>query len=400
MIKHYDHVIMGAGIIGLTIARELINKFPKSKILLIEKEPMSGLHGSGRNSGVMHSGIYYPPDSLKGIVCAEGSKRMADYCMENNLPINRMGKVVIPTKIEDDPQVELLYERAIKNSAKVELIDEQQLKSIEPEAKSISGRALYSPGTAVVDPKAILKSLVKELKDKGVKIHYLARCISAESKKSVINVDTDKISYGELYNATGQHADKVAKMFGAAKNYTSLPFKGMYYKLSPKSNIRFNGLIYPVPDLNVPFLGVHTVKTINNDQYLGPTAIPAFGRENYTGFEGVNLSESSQISYHLVRQYIKNNQGFRQYAHEEAFRFLKKNFTSAVQALVPGIKEEYLLPSNKVGIRAQLLNTKTNELEMDFLVERKGNTVHILNAVSPAFTSSLKFAELVVNKGV
>ncbi len=400
MTKNFDYIILGAGIVGLTIAKTLVEKYSDSKILIIEKEPQSGLHGSGRNSGVMHSGIYYPSDSLKALVCSEGSKKMASYCDEHNLPINRMGKVVVPTKEHDDPQVELLFQRGQENGAKVEIIDEQQLKEIEPDARTASGRALYSPNTAVVDPKAILKKIINELEDNNVEIQYSTQCKSVDAKKSIIYTEKDKMSYGVLYNATGQYADKIAKLFGAAENYTSLPFKGLYYKLSHESNIHFNGLIYPVPDLNVPFLGVHTVKTIDGNQYLGPTAIPAFGRENYQGLEGVNIAETGQISYHLIQQYIKNNQGFRQFAHEEAFRFLKKNFTQAVQALVPAIKEEYLLPSNKVGIRAQLLNTKTRKLEMDFLVERKDNTVHILNAVSPAFTSSLKFAELVVENKI
>ncbi len=400
MKENYDYIVLGAGIVGLTIARALVDRESDSKILIIEKEDKAGCHGSGRNSGVLHSGIYYPSESIKAMVCAKGSKAMADYCDQYRLPINRMGKVIVPTKESDDPQVDLLYQRAQKNGARVEIIDEHQLKEIEPAARTATARALYSPDTAVVDPKAILKMMIEELTKKGVHFRFSAQCKSADFRQSVIYVENEKLTYGMLYNATGQYADKIAKMFGAAKNYTSLPFKGIYYKLSAESHIQFNGLVYPVPDLNVPFLGVHTVKTIDGNQYLGPTAIPAFGRENYRGWHGINLAESGNISYHLLKQYYKNNQGFRQFAHEEASRFFKKNFTKAVQALIPAIKQKHLLPSNKVGIRAQLLDTKTNKLEMDFLVERKGNTVHILNAVSPAFTGSLKFSELVVNEKI
>lgn len=398
--KTFDFVVLGAGIVGLTIARTLKCKHSDCSILIIEKEQQVGCHGSGRNSGVLHSGIYYPSESLKAKVCAQGSRAMAEYCEQNNLPINRMGKVIVPTKEQDDQQVDLLYQRAQDNGAYVEIIDEQQLKEIEPEARTASGRALYSPNTAVVDPKAILQAMINELVNNGVEFRYATQCHSFDAEQSVIFTEKEKITYNSLYNATGQYADKIAKRFGAAQHYTSLPFKGLYYQLSKESNIRFNGLIYPVPDLNVPFLGIHTVNSLDGKQYLGPTAIPAFGRENYQGLQGVNIVDAGNIMYHLLVQYIKNNQGFRQFSHEEAFRFLKQNFTQAVQALVPAVRAEYLLPSNKVGIRAQLLNTKKNMLEMDFFVERKENTVHILNAVSPAFTSSLKFAELVVNEEI
>ena len=242
--------------------------------------------------------------------------------------------------------------------------------------------------------------MIDELNSKGVVFQYSTICQSANLAASSLSTNHGKFSYGILFNATGQHADKTAKMFGASEDYTSLPFKGLYYRLSDESSIKFNGLIYPIPDLNVPFLGVHSVKTIDGTQYLGPTAIPAFGREHYQGLKGIDFFEGSQIAYHLTKQYIYNQQGFRQFSHEEASRFLKKNFTKAVQALIPGIKQEHLLTSNKVGIRAQLLNTKTRRLEMDFVVERAGNTVHILNAVSPAFTSSLKFAQLLVNNEI
>ncbi len=400
MQASFDYIVLGSGIVGLTIAKTLVDKNPKSTILIIEKEVESGLHGSGRNSGVMHSGIYYPSESLKAVVCAEGSAMMTDYCEENGLPVDRMGKVIVPGREEDDPQVDLLYERAKKNGATVSIVDEKQLHEIEPFARTASGRALHSPNTAVVDPKAILKCMIAELKSKRVVFSYSTLCQSVDPAISSLKTNNGRFNYGLLFNATGQYADKMAKMFGAAEDYTSLPFKGLYFKLSEASNIKFNGLIYPVPDLNVPFLGVHSVKTIDGSQYLGPTAMPAFGREHYQGMKGVNLADASQIAYHLVRQYISNNQGFRRFSHEEAFRFLKKNFTKAVQALVPDIKEEHLLTSNKVGIRAQLLNTRTRQLEMDFFVERKDNTIHVLNAVSPAFTSSLKFSQLLVNNEI
>ena len=177
-----------------------------------------------------------------------------------------------------------------------------------------------------------------------------------------------------------------------------MPFKGLYYGLSKNSNIRLNGLIYPVPDLSVPFLGIHSVKLVNGSVYFGPTAIPAFGRENYQGFEGVNIKDASSISYHLLRQYISNKKGFRAYTHQEASRFLKSEFLKSIQSLVPNLSSNDLVISHKVGIRAQLLDTKHNELVMDFVVEKVDNTTHVLNAVSPAFTSAFSFAKYILNK--
>ena len=398
-MKKYDLIILGAGITGMSVARQQILSDSSCKILIIEKEQKIGMHGSGRNSGVLHSGIYYPSDTLKAKFCSEGSRLMADYCEEYNLPILKCGKVILPTKVKDDGQIDLLYDRGITNGALVEIISQKELGEIEPEANPIVQRALYSPNTSVVDPHMVLDTIQSELKSHGVTILFNEKVVSANPDSSIIKTNkNNSFKYDRLINCTGQHSDVVSKIFNVGKTYTLLPFKGLYYGLHKNSNIRLNGLIYPVPDLDIPFLGIHSVKLVDGNIYFGPTAIPAFGREHYQGFKGVNIKDATSISYHLLRQYISNKQGFRSYTHQEMHKFLRSEFLKSMQKLIPKLSSSDLVASQKSGIRAQLLDTKNNELVMDFLVERVDNTTHVLNAVSPAFTSAFSFAKYILNK--
>ena len=394
----FDYVIIGSGIVGLTIARSLMLRNFGASIAIFEKEDGLGFHASGRNSGVMHSGVYYKENSLKAKFCAQGSRFLIDFCEEFDLPTNRMGKVIVPTECDQDSQVDLLYKRGVNNGAKLQVIDAKELKEIEPEAATASGRALYLPNATVIDSVAVLKQLKCNLMEKGVKFFFSSELVSANPDKSEFTTKENLlVNYGKLFNTAGQHADKIAHLFRTAEQYTLLPFKGMYFSLKQSSNIKLNGLIYPVPDLNVPFLGVHSVKKVTGEVYFGPTAVPALGRENYYGLKGLEPIEAARIFKNLSIQYWKNSQGFRNYAHEEAGRFLKARFAAAAKALVPKLETQHLMSSKKVGIRAQLLNTETKELEMDFLIHKQDNTVHVLNAVSPAFTCSIPFAEYVVN---
>jgi len=381
----------------LSVARELGAREPGASLLVSEKESRPGCHASGRNSGVLHSGIYYPSGSVKAKVCGEGAKEMAAYCKANDLPILNVGKVIVPTREEDDPQVDLLYQRAQANGVRIDLIDAHDLKEIEPEARTATGRALYSPGTAVIDPLAILSHIRKGLEQAGVTFCFDSSCSGADPDRSTVAFREECVCYGHLFNATGAYADRIAKMFGVGEQYTLLPFKGRYFRLRPDAGIHINGLIYPVPNLDVPFLGVHSVKNIKGDIYFGPSAMPALGRENYHGMEGFDLRDSGQICARLLEQYWFNKQGFRQLLQEEAGRLFQSRFAAAAQKLVPRVTASALVPSSKVGIRPQLLDIKSHELVMDFLVENKGNTTHVLNAISPAFTSAFSFSRLVVD---
>jgi L-2-hydroxyglutarate oxidase LhgO len=398
MARTVDFAIIGAGIVGLAIARELKLRYPNSKIVILEKESSLGKHASGRNSGVLHSGIYYAEGSLKAKVCAQGSREMAAYCDEYQLPISRLGKVIIPLREGDEAQLNLLYNRAKNNGARVEMLDEKQLREIEPDAYSLTGQALYSPDTAVVDSKAILNHLADSLRNQGVEILFGYEFGQLGADGTSFSANGETIHFGHLFNTAGLYADSVAKAFDIGKKYTILPFKGLYYKLSESSGIKINGLIYPVPDLKVPFLGVHFTKKLNNEVYLGPTAIPALGRENYSGLAGLNFSDVGSILLSICQQYANNKQGFRQLVHEESPRLFKKYFALAATKLVPTVKPEHLLKSDYVGIRAQLLDQEKQELVMDFVMESGKNSTHILNAVSPAFTSAFSFSRLVLEE--
>ncbi|MDP3705855.1 MAG: L-2-hydroxyglutarate oxidase [Legionellaceae bacterium] len=393
---HADFVIIGAGILGLTIARELRTQYPKSKIVVLEKEHQIGLHASGRNSGILHAGIYYKSDSLKAKFCLEGSRAMAAYCDEHHLPIHRIGKIIVPGKAADAAVLNTLYARAIENGTNVQLINGDDLRRLEPHARIEADLALFSPETAVVDPKSILKHLQESLIKQHVLFYFNHFCKTVNTKQKKISVGTHDMSYGHLFNTAGLYADQVASACGLQDRYTMIPFKGMYYELAPSSSIQINHLIYPVPDMNVPFLGVHFTKSIHGTIYVGPTAIPVLGREHYTGWSGIRMSEAVDTFRQLGRHYMTNKQGFRAYAHQEIPRFIKSRFVASARSLVPSLSASDLIKSKKVGIRAQLFDKQKQELAMDFIVSSTGNETHVLNAVSPAFTSSFSFSKHVV----
>ena len=391
-----DFLVIGAGIVGLSIARELKQRHPDLTITILEKESQLGCHSSGRNSGVLHSGIYYPPESLKARVCVNGAKEMAEFCEQYKLPLRRCGKVLIATRVEDGDQLALLAQRAKGNGILVEKLDERALRNVEPEARSATGIALLIRSTAVGSPKAVLQALQTEIEQLGIEIVCNAKILSVNVAQRELTLENGtRISYGHAINAAGLHADTIAHQFDRGHRYTLLPFKGLYWKLDPNAGFDIRHLIYPVPDLRVPFLGVHTTTTTDGITYIGPTAVPAFGRENYRGLEDVDASELIRISSLLVKQFVAGRDGFRRLAWQEGRRYFKPWFTKAAQAVLPRLKSEHLLPTDKVGIRAQMLDKDTGRLVTDFLVERGPHSTHILNAISPAWTSAFPFARYV-----
>lgn len=394
---HADFVIIGAGILGLTIARQLKLDNPHAKILVLEKEATTGLHASGRNSGILHAGIYYKTDSLKAKFCLEGLRAISEYCDEHNLPISRIGKIVLPTNAFEEEVAKDLFERAKANGAAVRLINNDELQKMEPLANLNANFAIFSPETAVVAPKEILNHIYQWLVTQQVDFSFNSNCVEFLPKQKKIIVNNMQISYGHLFNTAGLYADKVSQACGLKENYTMIPFKGMYYELKKSSKININHLIYPVPDMNVPFLGVHFTKSIDGKIYIGPSAIPVLGREHYSGAKGIKIRESLEVFSQLGMQYLSNKQGFRNYAHQEIPRFIKSRFTAAARAMLPSITSDDVVKSKKVGIRAQLFDKNKKELPMDFIIRKTANETHVLNAVSPAFTSSFSFAKYVTN---
>ena len=387
-----DVVIVGAGVVGLAIARQLMIQNPQLKITVLEKEPKLACHASGRNSGVLHAGIYYAPGSLKATLCVEGARMLRAYCEENRLPLNVCGKLIVPASEAQAPEFEKLFLRAQQNSVRIERIDERALKRMEPEVRSATGEALFSPETAAFDPKAVLDCLAQEIRKKGVTLLLSQPVRHIDPEKRWLQTPEYKISYGMLINTAGLHADRIAKACGVGERYAMLPFKGMYYTLSDALPFRLHHHVYPVPDPEMPFLGVHFTCTVDGHVTVGPTAYPALGRENYEGFSGVDWAELPAIVGRLGEQWLLNQNGFRRYTQEEGMRFYKPLFAKAAQMLVPGVQARHLVSAGKVGIRAQLLDRQTHRLVMDFVVEKGPASLHVLNAVSPAFTSALAFA--------
>ena len=385
-------LIVGAGIIGLTIARELV-RTGHGDIVIIEKEPELGLHASGRNSGVLHAGIYYSPDSLKAKSCLNGNFLMRAYCKEKGLPLLENGKVIVTRSAEELPALDELMRRATANGAKVEMIDERRLAEIEPNARTVE-RALFSHYTAVVDPKAVLKSLKKDLELSGrVKFHLDCRLTGLNGSGRAAT-SRGEIEFKRFINAAGAFCDKVAGLFGIGDKYRLIPFKGVYRLLKSDALFTVNSSIYPVPDIRNPFLGVHFTRSVHGDVYLGPTAIPALGRENYGIISGID-TEAFAIAWEDLVLFLANPQ-FRNVALSEPIKYLPSYFYRDAARLVKKLSPDDLVHATKVGIRPQLVDWETKQLVMDFLVVADGSSLHVLNPISPAFTSSMDLAQGIV----
>ena len=385
----------------MSIAHQLIERKITKNIILIEKENQIGVHSSGRNSGVLHAGIYYKPGSLKAKVSVDGAKRLKEWIKERGLKIMSCGKVIVAQKLELDSQLDLLAQRGIKNGAKVELWDEKQLHDLIPEARSASGRALWSPNTAVVKPIAVLNHLLEDLQKKGVKLITSATNWQVFPRDQYLQLsDSRKISYGHIINCAGLQADRISHQFGIGLEYKILPFKGLYWQLKDNCPIKVKTNLYPVPDLNVPFLGIHFTPSPDKKPIIsiGPTATPAFGRENYFGAKGIEPLMALSNMGTLFSKYIANKSGFRKYVNEQSFLAIKPFFLKAAQELIPSLESKHLEISKKVGIRSQLFNISKQKLEDDFLCISGPSSTHVLNAISPAFTASFSLADLVIDQ--
>jgi len=392
-MQKYDYLIIGAGIIGLTIARELKLRFPDKTVAVIEKEADVAMHSSGRNSGVLHAGFYYTADSLKAKFTKEGNLALTQYCLANNLQINRCGKLVIAKNEEELKGLEELKRRGDKNGVELSWVSEEEVTRIDPNAKTYK-KALYSPTTATVDPVEVCQRLKNENIVNGVKFYFQTKFLRAKEK--IISTNQGEFQANYLINAAGLYADQIAHEFGFAKDYTIIPFKGIYLKYQKnKTDVKTN--IYPVPNLANPFLGVHFTKTVDQSIKIGPTAIPAFWRENYQGLKNFRLKEFLAIIYYEAKLFFTNSFNFRSLAWEEMKKYRKFNLIKMALHMVKRIDQNSFHSYLKPGIRAQLLHRKSLELVQDYVIEGDERSLHILNAVSPAFTSSIPFAKYVVD---
>jgi len=391
----YDYIIIGAGIIGLNMAKELKLKYKNAKILLIEKEKTVAFHSSGRNSGVLHAGFYYTSNSLKAKFTKEGNALLTQYCKDKNLKINNCGKIIVAKNEEELKGLKELKKRANINNVSLEYISKDELLAKYPKVKTYK-KALYSPTTSSVDPIEVCNSIKNDIINLGVIIKFECKYLK-RLQENEIYTSKGKFKAKKIINCAGLYADKIAKEFGLCKNFVIIPFKGIYLKdKNNYSNLNTN--IYPVPNLNNPFLGVHYTLTVYNEAKIGPTAIPAFYRENYKGFDNFNLKELFSILYYEAKLFLFDAFSFRSLAYNEIKKYNKNYLKKLASSLVQNIELKDYDSWSKPGIRAQLLNSKTLELVQDFEVQSNKNSIHILNAISPAFTASIPFVKWIIKK--
>lgn len=389
-----EFLIIGAGIIGLTIAQELKRRYPDSRVIILEKENQVGQHASGRNSGVLHAGFYYTKDSLKAKFTKLGNAALTEYCLANNIPIHRCGKLVVARHAEDLIGMQELFQRGKQNNIDLAWVTDQEAREIEPRVKTFQ-QALFSKTTASVDPKRVMQHLYQAALQAGIIIHLGVKYVGF--KKNVVLTNQGQYTCEYLINAAGLYADKVARDFGFSKDYSILPFKGLYlYASSPAEKL--NTHIYPVPELHHPFLGVHFSLTVDGIVKLGPTAMPAFWREQYQGLANYQFKEMLEILRREIGLLFSAGFDFKGLAWREIQKYQRRILVQHAAQLIQGVDQKNYQHWGKPGIRAQLLNLKTRQLEMDFILEGDDRSLHVLNAVSPAFTCSMPFAGYVVDQ--
>jgi L-2-hydroxyglutarate oxidase LhgO len=389
-----DFLVIGAGVVGLSVARELKVRNPGCTVLVIEKEGGVGRHSSGRNSGVLHAGFYYTADSLKARFARVGNLRMQEFCDSEGLPLLKCGKLVVARDEGEMPRLEELFRRGEVNGVPVERVTEEEAREIEPRVKT-HRFALYSPSTASVEPGAVMARLAQRARDEGIEIRLDAPFRDVSDGR--VDTGAGSLSPGFVVNAAGIHADRVAQAFGFGEGFTMLPFRGMYLEGagdSPPLSLH----VYPVPDLRQPFLGLHLTVTADRKVKIGPTAAPALGRERYTAAEGFDLGEALEILGWEARLLLGNSFGFRTLAVRETRKLSRAHLVRMAGEMVAGVEERHFRRWGKPGIRAQLFNTRTRLLEMDFVHQGDDRSLHVLNAVSPAFTCAFPFAEYLVDE--
>ena len=390
----YDVAVIGGGIVGLALADAWLTRYPESSVLVLDKEDHLAAHASGRNSGVLHAGFYYAPDSLKAQLTRRGNQMLKAFCAERGVHVREVGKVVVTTSPDQLAQLDDLYARGQANGVPLEMIDEAQLREIEPLARTHE-RALWSPSTAVAGPAAVVEALGHRVRERGGEIR-LGTPVTAAGP-GWVRTPTESIGVGHVINAAGLYADRVAHWFGVGEEYRMLPFKGLYWYADWAPG-RLQRHVYPVPDPRNPFLGVHLTVTVDGRAKVGPTAIPSLWREDYAGIRGFNPAELADVARLYPRFLRSPHHDVPGLVRSELPKYSRRYLVAQASALVPSVRADDFRERGRVGVRAQLLHVPTGRLEMDFVVEPGERSTHVLNAVSPAWTSSLAMAEWIVDR--
>ena len=393
--KEYDQIIIGAGIVGISLGLALLERNPNRKVLIIDKEEKPGIHASGRNSGVLHAGFYYSPDSLKAKFCRLGNLELRKFCKENNLQILETGKVVVCQDKQDVARLEELYRRGVANGVNIEILDSQDLGKIEPAAQTVD-KFIWSPTTAVGNPKDVINKLAEKFTKSGGSFSFNTQVQLIEKDNEVlVKTKTGIYSAKSIINSAGAYAADLAKQVNVGTEYVCLPFLGAYKK-SKLLSVNPKRLVYPVPNPVNPFLGVHTTITLNNEIKIGPTAFPVIGKEQYKLTDGFNLKELAEFFTSTTALVKSDSVDLIGLAKEEALKLFKKPLLNRTRKLSNSLDSNTNWVKYPSGIRAQIINTETKAIEMDYIVESDKNVVHILNAVSPGWTSAIPFAHWVV----
>jgi len=390
-----DYLVIGGGIVGLTLALALRRREPSASVLLIEKEDELGLHASGRNSGVLHAGFYYTADSLKARFSRDGNRWLTDFCERLSLPINRCGKLVVARTEAEHAGLDELLRRGQRNGVELLAITEREALELDPSCRT-SGRALFSPTTSSVDPVAVMQALTVEALGSGIAIET-GNSFVRRIEGNTVETASGRLEAGYIINAAGLYADRIARQFGFSSQYRILPFRGLYLKdRSGTQALRRH--IYPVPELKYPFLGVHFTVQVDGKAKIGPTATPAVWREQYGGVSGISAREISEIGGLQSRLFLSNAFEFRTLARRELPKALKRVLHRRAGSLVSTLQPARMWSWGKPGIRAQLVDVQEMALVMDFRYEGDARSLHVLNAVSPAFTCAMPFSEHLVSE--
>ena len=392
--SRYNVIIVGGGIVGLAVGLEITQRFPRLRLLLLEKEHRVGRHQSGHNSGVIHSGVYYKPGSLKAKLCVTGAAAMVEFCREHGIPHQVCGKVIVATHEEEFPRLEELRRRGDANGLTgLQSIGPEELREIEPNASGL--RALVVPATGITDYAAVCDKYAEIITARGETILTSTEVTGIKRHGDEITVETSRGAFSgkSLINCAGLFSDRISRMAGDDPQVMIVPFRGEYYDLIPERSSLVRSLIYPVPDPRFPFLGVHFTRRISGSVDAGPNAVLAFRREGYkrTDFNLRDLG-SSLIFPGFWRMAAKN---WRSGLDEFHRSFSKPAFVRALQRLVPEVRDEDLVPGGS-GVRAQAL-TRDGSLVDDFQFVPSGRMLHVLNVPSPAATASLLIGRTIVS---
>ena len=389
MEKNVDFLIVGGGILGLSIALEILRNFPASRTLILEKEARSGLHASGRNSGVLHAGFYYSADSLKAKFCADGNLELRKVIRDHNIPLLECGKVVVAQNEAELAQLIKLHERGNQNGVKQEILSASELVKFEPCAKTHK-EFLWSPSTAVSDPKAVIRALENDFLSKGGQIFHDAKFTTNNQFEHRINGEL--IKAGKIINVSGTGAIKIANRLGVGLEYAQLPVLGLY-KITDDRAVPLKTLVYPVPNPEYPFLGVHFTLTLDKKIKIGPTAIPIIGSEQYSMASKVSRDDLVGSAKAIKSLIFNSPRLLTSLAVAELPKVSTRRLVTDGQRLVPNARLISSWKYKEPGIRAQLVKLDDGKFEMDFVVRSSNGVVHVLNAVSPGWTAAIPFAK-------